>query len=74
LGNDKGTKHVVAEVIAQRFPEELGFRLPPKRRAWMSEDSRIDIFDAAALALAYFCAGRVPVITLASKGPRSGAK
>jgi hypothetical protein len=46
-----GTKHALAEIIAERFPKELGFRLPPKRRAWMSEDSRMDIFDAVALAL-----------------------
>ena len=46
-----GTKHALAEIIAERFSEELGFRLPPKRRAWMSEDSRMDIFDAVALAL-----------------------
>ena len=50
-GDDRGTKHALAEIIAGRFPEELGFRLPPKRRAWMSEDSRMDIFDAVALAL-----------------------
>lgn len=47
----QGTKHAVAEILAERFPEELGFRLPPKRRPWMSEDSRMDIFDAVALAL-----------------------
>src|ERR1019366_1636733 len=48
---DDGTKHGLAEIIAERFPEELGFRLPPKRRDWMSEDSRMDIFAAVALAL-----------------------
>jgi len=48
-----GTKQEVAERIAKRFPEELGFRLPPKRRPWMSEDYRMDIFNAIALALAY---------------------
>ncbi len=48
------TKHDVAEVLAKRFPEELGLRLPPKRRPWKSEDSRMDIFDAVALALAVF--------------------
>src|ERR1035437_3813753 len=48
LGDDSRTKHALAEIIAERFPEELGFRLPPKRRAWMSEDSRIDVFDAVA--------------------------
>jgi Holliday junction resolvasome RuvABC endonuclease subunit len=51
FGHDRGTKHALAEIITKRFPEELGFRLPPKRRPWMSEDSRMDIFDAVALAL-----------------------
>ena len=51
FGDADGTKHALAEIIAERFPEELGFRLPPKRRAWMSEDSRTDIFNAVALAL-----------------------
>ena len=51
LGDARGTKHPLAAIIAERFPEELGFRLPPKRRPWMSEDSRMDIFNAVALAL-----------------------
>jgi Holliday junction resolvasome RuvABC endonuclease subunit len=51
FADGRGTKHALAEIIAQRFPEELGFRLPPKRRAWMSEDSRMDIFAAVALGL-----------------------
>jgi hypothetical protein len=50
----KGSKHARAEIIVSRFPEELSFRLPPKRRFWMNEDARMDIFDAVALALAYF--------------------
>jgi Holliday junction resolvasome RuvABC endonuclease subunit len=54
FGDAGGTKHALAEIMAERFPEELGFRLPPKRRPWMSEDSRMPIFHAAALALAYF--------------------
>jgi Holliday junction resolvasome RuvABC endonuclease subunit len=53
LGDDRGTKHALAKIIVQRFPEELGFRLPPKHRAWMSEDFRMDIFDAVALALCF---------------------
>jgi Holliday junction resolvasome RuvABC endonuclease subunit len=44
-------KHDIAENVAKRFPEELSLRLPPKRRPWMSEDSRMGIFDAVALAL-----------------------
>jgi hypothetical protein len=50
--NGKGTKHTRAELLSARFPSELGYRLPPKRRPWMSEDYRMDIFDAVALALA----------------------
>ena len=51
LGNGVGTKQARAEILAQKFPDEIGFRLPPKRRPWMSEDYRMDIFDAVALAL-----------------------
>jgi hypothetical protein len=52
----QGTKHALAEIIAKRFPEEVGSRLPPKRKPWMSEDSRMNIFDAVALALMpYLC-------------------
>ncbi len=49
---EQGTKHALAEIIAQRFPQELGGRLPSKRRLWMSEDYRMGIFDAVALGLA----------------------
>src|SRR2546422_6406966 len=51
FADGKGTKDALAEILAKRFPEELGFRLPPKRRPWMSEDYRMGIFDAVALAL-----------------------
>lgn len=47
----KGTKHELAKIVAERFPEELGGKLPPKRKPWMTEDPRMDIFDAVALAL-----------------------
>jgi Holliday junction resolvasome RuvABC endonuclease subunit len=57
LGDNPGTKHTLAKTIAERFPEELGFLLPPKRRDWMSQDSRMDIFDAVALALAHYSSG-----------------
>lgn len=49
LGNPKGTKQAMAESLAEMFPEELKSRLPPKRRPWMSEDPRMDIFDAVGL-------------------------
>lgn len=48
----EGTKQALAEILAKRFPEELGLRLPPRRRPWMSEDYRMDIFEAVALVLA----------------------
>ena len=49
---ENGTKHALAEILAARFPQELGARLPPKRRAWTSQDYRMGIFDAVALGLA----------------------
>lgn len=49
----QGTKYALAELLAEWFPEELCDRLPPKRRPWMSEDYRMDIFDAVALAVAF---------------------
>jgi len=36
------------------FPIELAPRLPPKRKVWKSEDPRMDIFDAAGLAVAFW--------------------
>ena len=47
------TKHEVAETLVDLFPE-LEPYLPPHRRPWMSEDARMDIFDALALAIAAF--------------------
>jgi Holliday junction resolvasome RuvABC endonuclease subunit len=45
-----GTKHASAQYYANRFKEELGFRLPEKRRITTSEPYQMDIFDAVALA------------------------
>jgi Holliday junction resolvasome RuvABC endonuclease subunit len=53
FADGQGTKHAVAEIIAKRFPEELASRLPPKRKPWMSEDYRMNIFDAVALILVF---------------------
>jgi Holliday junction resolvasome RuvABC endonuclease subunit len=53
LPHGVGTKHAVAEILAKRFPAELGLRLPPKRLPWKSEAARMDIFDAIALCVAY---------------------
>lgn len=51
FADGQGSKYAIAEILAKRFPEELGSRLPPKRRPWMSEHYQMDIFDALALAL-----------------------
>jgi RNase H-fold protein (predicted Holliday junction resolvase) len=53
FADGQGTKYALAEILAKRFPEELGSRLPPKRKPWMSEDSRMNMFEAVALALAF---------------------
>jgi len=47
----KGTKHMIAKVLAMRFSNELGHRLPPKRKPWRSEDYRMEIFDAVPFAV-----------------------
>jgi hypothetical protein len=50
LSNERGTKYALADYLAARFPKELTFRLPPKRRLWTSDACGMDIFDAVALA------------------------
>jgi Holliday junction resolvasome RuvABC endonuclease subunit len=51
--NGKGTKQDVAQHIGEQFPEDLEMMVPPKRRTWMNEDYRMDIFDAVALAFMF---------------------
>jgi Holliday junction resolvasome RuvABC endonuclease subunit len=47
------TKQQIATAIADHFPE-LVPRLPPRRKAWMSEDERMAIFDAVSFALTFY--------------------
>jgi hypothetical protein len=47
------TKQKIAETIAKQVPA-LNLYVPPERKPWMSEDPRMGIFDAAALAWTYF--------------------
>lgn len=49
-GSPRATKHEVALALTKRFPE-LAQQLPPPRKTWMSEDARMNVFDAAALAV-----------------------
>ena len=49
---ERATKYSIAEDLARRFPE-LATKLPPHRKAWMSQDERMAIFDALALAVTH---------------------
>jgi hypothetical protein len=51
IPDGQGTKHALAEIVARQFPEQLSSKLPPKRKAWVSEHYQMGIFDAMALAL-----------------------
>ena len=44
------TKAEIAKALACRFPE-LASRIPPERLRWTSEDERMHIFDALAMAV-----------------------
>jgi hypothetical protein len=46
------TRYEIAVALAERFPE-LALRLPPKSKAWTSEDHRVAVFDAVAFGLTY---------------------
>lgn len=48
-------KDDLASRVACRFPD-LAWKLPPRRKLWQREHYRMSIFDAAALALAYYSA------------------
>lgn len=47
------TRYEIAELIAGQV-DAFSFRLPPVRKLWMSEDRRMALFDAAALAFTHF--------------------
>lgn len=47
------TKDEIAEAIGKHIPA-FEHRRPPIRRAWMSEDPRMGLFDATALVVTFF--------------------
>jgi hypothetical protein len=51
------TKYTIALATVRRFPE-LAIRLPPIRKPWMSESTQMGVFDAVALALAFYARQR----------------
>ena len=50
------TKLEIAVVIAEHIPAFERY-VPPVRKPWMSEEARMGLFDAAALALTFFQSG-----------------
>jgi hypothetical protein len=46
-------KQMLAGLIAKHIPA-FERHVPPPRKPWMSEDARMGLFDAAALALVFF--------------------
>jgi hypothetical protein len=47
------TKRAIAEAITKHVPAFERY-LPPIRKAWMTEDARMGLFDAAALAWTFY--------------------
>ncbi|ESY52066.1 hypothetical protein X744_22465 [Mesorhizobium sp. LNJC372A00] len=47
------SKDGIAEAISKSIPVLFRF-VPPKRKPWKSQDARMGLFDAAALALTHF--------------------
>ena len=47
------TRYEIAQAIAMHI-DAFRHRLPPVRKSWMSEDARLSIFNAAALAITHF--------------------
>jgi len=54
---DMATKYGRATFFADQYPELQAF-LPPVRKPWMSEDTRMSIFDAVGFAVACLSGGR----------------
>lgn len=48
------TRYEIAQAVASQI-DVLRDRLPPPRKKWMSEDARMRLFNAAALALTFYC-------------------
>jgi hypothetical protein len=48
------TRYEIAQAIAAQVTA-FGHKLPPLRKAWMSEDVRMGLFDAASLIMTYYC-------------------
>ena len=56
------TKHEIASVVAQLFPE-LVWKLPPKRKVWQKEHYRMAMFEAIGVGYAYWQLTEVEIST-----------
>jgi hypothetical protein len=50
------TRYEIAQAIASQI-HALRSRLPPPRKIWKAEESRMSIFDAASLVMTFYCQG-----------------
>jgi len=48
------TRYEIAQAIASQI-HALRNRLPPPRKIWKAEESRMSIFDAASLVMTFYC-------------------
>ncbi|MDR3500678.1 MAG: hypothetical protein P4L72_15800 [Parvibaculum sp.] len=48
------TRHEIASAIAARV-HALKTQLPPARKPWMNEDTRMHLFDAVSLVMTFYC-------------------
>lgn len=55
------TRDEVAEAVARYYPA-LALRLPPRRKAWHSEDKRLAMFSAGAVVLTHFHNGATALL------------
>jgi hypothetical protein len=55
------TKPEIAATLASFFPELLS-SIPPPRKAWQTEHSRMSVFDAVALGVAYWHSERDQIV------------
>jgi hypothetical protein len=53
FGDSSQNKQALAELIAKHVPVFERY-VPPPRKPWMSEDSRMGLFDAVALGLVFY--------------------
>src|SRR6185437_3399923 len=54
FGDGMRTRDALAAAVADKFPDDLGHLLPPKRELWAGEHYRMAVFEAVTAGLAFF--------------------